>query len=243
MLEAIGDVLTYVSIPALIIVAAGSASVLYASGANFRHAVQHIAAGLVFAAVSTGLLPEILKARDLVPTIVGFSLGVVAMVGMKWFVERGGHSGFDYEDAPWSLVITAGIDYIVDGLLIGIGFGIGARAGGLLTFALTVEGLFLAIAVISTLSRTSLKRWLLILISCGLGLLFLMGAMAGSVLYGAVSGPVHTAMIAFGAAALIYLVTEELLVEAHSPKTTENPLTAALFFVGFLLLLGIELSL
>lgn len=242
MMEAIREVLTSVSIPVLIIIAAGIGAMLYSPGATFRHAVQHIAAGLVFAAVSTGLLPEILKARDLVPTIVGFSIGVVAMVGMKWYVERGGHSGFDYEDAPLSLVITAGIDYIVDGLLIGIGFGIGARAGGLLTFALTVEGLFLAIAVISTLTRTSLKRWLLILIACGLGLLFLLGAIAGSALYGVLSGPVHTAMIAFGAAALIYLVTEELLVEAHSPKTTENPLTAALFFVGFRLLLGIELS-
>jgi zinc transporter, ZIP family len=242
MLEAIREVLTYVAIPVLIIAVAGSVSVFYSPGPGFRHAVQHIAAGLVFAAVSTGLLTEILKARDLVPTIVGFTVGVVAMVGMKWYVERGGHSGFAYEDAPLSLVITAGIDYIVDGLLIGIGFGIGARAGGLLTFALTIEGLFLAVAVVSTLSRTSLKRSLLIAISCGLGLLFLLGAIAGAALYDVVSGPIHTALIAFGAAALIYLVTEELLVEAHNPKTTENPLTAALFFVGFLLLLGIELS-
>ena len=50
-------------------------------------------------------------------------------------------------------------------------------------------------------------------------------------------------MIAFGTAALIYLVTEELLVEAHEHRVQENPLTAALFFVGFLLLITLELSL
>lgn len=39
-------------------------------------------------------------------------------------------------------------------------------------------------------------------------------------------------MLAFGAAALLYLVTEELLVEAHEGQ--ETPLLTALFFIGFL---------
>lgn len=49
-------------------------------------------------------------------------------------------------------------------------------------------------------------------------------------------------MLAFGSAALIYLVTEELLVEAHDQEVQENPLTAGLFFPGFLLLIAIEMS-
>ncbi len=178
----------------------------------------------------------------MIPTVVGFSLGVAVMLGMKWYLERGGHKGFGYDDAPWSLVFTASVDYLVDGLMIGIGFGIGARAGGLLTFALTIEGLFLAIAVIATLARKEKRRWLLILMSAAFGLLLALGAIAGSGLYNALSGPVHTAMLAFGAAALIYLVTEELLVEAHDRESPENPFTAGLFFAGFLLLITIELS-
>ena len=44
--------------------------------------------------------------------------------------------------------------------------------------------------------------------------------------------------LAFGLMALLYLVTEELLVEAHEKPDT--PLISAMFFVGFLGLLLIE---
>lgn len=243
MPDALQTVLTYLPIPVLIIAAAGSVSAFFSFRPWLRSAFQHFAAGLVFAAVSTGLLPELLKGRDLIPTVAGFSLGIVMMLGMKWLLERGGKPGFSEEDTPWSLVITAGVDYLVDGLLIGIGFGIGARAGGLLTFALTAEGFFLALAVISALTRHRFRWSRLALISSGFGLLLAAGAIAGSTLYSLLSGSIHTAMIAFGTAALIYLVTEELLVEAHEHRVQENPLTAALFFVGFLLLITLELSL
>jgi ZIP family zinc transporter len=45
-------------------------------------------------------------------------------------------------------------------------------------------------------------------------------------------------VLAFGAAALMFLVTEELLTEAHEEK--ETPLLTATFFAGFLafLILG-----
>mgnify|MGYP000439235608 CR=1 FL=1 len=42
----------------------------------------------------------------------------------------------------------------------------------------------------------------------------------------------------FGTAALLYLVTEELLVEAHEKPDT--PLISSMFFVGFLALLTLE---
>ncbi|MEX5714912.1 hypothetical protein IC615_09625 [Serratia ureilytica] len=48
-----------------------------------------------------------------------------------------------------------------------------------------------------------------------------------------------TAFLAFGLIALLYLVTEELLVEAHEGGK-ETPFAAAMFFAGFLLLLLLE---
>ena len=44
--------------------------------------------------------------------------------------------------------------------------------------------------------------------------------------------------LSFGLMALLYLVTEELLVEAH--EKPDSPLISAMFFVGFLALLLIE---
>jgi zinc transporter, ZIP family len=242
MPDALDTVLTYVAIPVLVIAVGGTLSAFLKFGPRLRSSFQHFAAGLVFAAVSAGLLTEVMKAHELIPTVIGFSIGVVLMLGMKWLLERGGHPGFSEKDPPWSLVATAGVDYVVDGLLIGIVFGIGARAGALLTLALTVEGLFLAIAVTSTLKGHRFPWTRLMLISAAFGLLFGVGAIVGSSVHGFLSGPVHTAMLAFGSAALISLVTEELLVEAHEHRIQENPMMAALFFAGFLLIIVIELS-
>ena len=50
--------------------------------------------------------------------------------------------------------------------------------------------------------------------------------------------PYVAAFFAFSLVALLYLVTEELLVEAH--EAPEKPWTAALFFVGFLGMLLVE---
>jgi ZIP family zinc transporter len=54
----------------------------------------------------------------------------------------------------------------------------------------------------------------------------------------ALSGPLLSGLFAFGLMALLYLVTEELLVEAH--EVPERPWIAAMFFAGFLLMLVAE---
>ncbi|REM92600.1 ZIP family metal transporter, partial [Mycobacterium tuberculosis] len=48
---------------------------------------------------------------------------------------------------------------------------------------------------------------------------------------------VLTLVLAFAAAALLWLVVEELLVEAH--ETPERPWMAVMFFAGFLILYGL----
>ena len=53
------------------------------------------------------------------------------------------------------------------------------------------------------------------------------------------SAPVKTGLFAFGLVALLYLVTEELLVEAHE-QAEDTPWITALFFVGFLVLLVLQ---
>ncbi|MNT82947.1 hypothetical protein D3C72_2227490 [compost metagenome] len=72
----------------------------------------------------------------------------------------------------------------------------------------------------------------------GLALLLPLGGMLGAPI--AMLGAFWlTAFLAFGLIALLYLVTEELLVEAHEGGK-DTPLATAMFFVGFLLLLLLE---
>lgn len=69
----------------------------------------------------------------------------------------------------------------------------------------------------------------------GLGLLFMVGGVLGVTVLQGPSRHAIALVLSFGLAALLFLVTEELLVEAH--EVPETPLITALFFAGFLLFL------
>ncbi len=85
-----------------------------------------------------------------------------------------------------------------------------------------------------------MSRGRIILTTVALSLLFGVGAVAGAVVLGGLGGVALTTLFAFGAAVLIYLVTEELLVEAH--EVPETVAATTLFFVGFVLLVVIDMS-
>ena len=126
----------------------------------------------------------------------------------------------------------------MDGFLLGIGFAAGAKTGILLAVAITVEVLFLGLSGAVALTGAGVGRGAVIGATAGLALLLAVGAAVGVTLLGGASGVLLAIVLSFGAAALLYLVTEELLVEAH--EVPETPLTTSTFFVGFLLLLIIE---
>ena len=73
----------------------------------------------------------------------------------------------------------------------------------------------------------------------GVSLALLAGAIGGALVFGSASSAVVAGGLAFGAAALLYLVTEELLVEAHE-GAREGPGGAAMLFLGFLLFWAIR---
>jgi len=130
-------------------------------------------------------------------------------------------------------------DVLIDGLLIGIGFVGGAKVGLLLTLALTTEFLFVGLTTASTLAATGLSRLRVLAGSTLLAVLVLVGAASGASVLSTAPEALQVGVLSFGVAALLYLVTEELLVEAHEVK--ETTFAAAMFFVGFLFFLVIGL--
>lgn len=135
---------------------------------------------------------------------------------------------------PAGLVATIGVDLLLDGVLVGVGATLGSRQALILTIALTLEILFLALSVTAELTERGASRAAAAAVPSLLGLLTAVGAIAGAAVFGNASRAVQAAVLAFGAAALLYLVTEELLTEAHETHDTP-PLTAA-FFAGFILI-------
>ena len=219
----------YTLIPALATVLGAAVAAVRQPGPAVTSAVQHLAAGVLFAAVAGEILPDLKHQQSPIAVIVGGALGVALMILVKRLGEKAkGSTG---------LIATVGIDILIDGLVLGIGFAAGAKQGLLLTGALTLEVLFLGIAVASKLKQTSGSAGRVVGTVAGLALLLPMGALLGTPI-GALPGPYLAGFFAFALVALLYLVTEELLVEAHA--VPEQPWTTAMFFIGFLGMLVIE---
>lgn len=136
---------------------------------------------------------------------------------------------------PVGLLVAVAVDLLTDGFLIGIGFAAGAKEGRLLTLALTVELLSLGLAVAVTLGRANRSRGRTITIIALLASLIFVGSISGVTLLKGLSDTALEVALSFGLAALLFLVTEELLVEAHEEHDT--PFATATFFAGFLLFL------
>ena len=191
--------------------------------------LQHLAAGVVFAAAATEILPQVKHEASPSATWIGGAAGVATMLGLKALEAR--------FKGPMALLAAIGIDILVDGLVLGLAFVAGEKAGLLLTIALTLEVLFLGLTLTDELAETYRSRLRIIVIVSALALLLPIGALA-AVPVAALSPVMIAGFLSFGLMALLYLVTEELLVEAHEKPDT--PLISSMFFVGFLALLTLE---
>ena len=189
---------TYTLIPALAAVLGSAVAAVRQPSPSVTSAVQHLAAGVLFAAIAGEILPDLKHQQSPIAVIVGGAFGVALMLLIKRLGERTkGSSG---------LIVTVGIDILIDGLVLGIGFAAGAKQGLLLTGALTLEVLFLGLAVASELKQTSGSAVRVIGIVAALALLLPLGALLGTPI-GALPGPYLAGFFAFALVALLYLVT------------------------------------
>lgn len=207
-----------------------------------RSAIQHFAAGVVFSAIAVELLPELVGTHASVPVMIGFIAGILLMLGVKAWAEK--LSSFPRISSgpvnPVGMVAIVAIDIFIDGLLIGIGYAAGKSRGQMLSYALTLELIFLGLAGASGLTAASVARRKIVLIVAGFGVLVVAGIVIGVAALSGVSRPMLAGLLAFGAAALLYLVTEELLVEAH--EVPETPWLTGAFFLGFLAFLELGMN-
>ena len=140
-----------------------------------------------------------------------------------------------------SLLVAVGVDFLLDGLLLGVGFAAGARIGILLALAEAAEQLSVGLALAGELTRDGVARGRVLLIVSALGMLVFVSAVLGATVLRGLTGGAMEVVLSFGLAALLYLVTEELLREAHEERATT--VGTAMFFVGFLAFLVIGMTL
>ncbi|MDZ3831935.1 MAG: transporter [Sphingopyxis sp.] len=219
----------YTLIPLAAVVIGAWLAVVRRPSPAFVSAMQHLAAGVVFAAAASEILPQIKHDASPLATLIGGAAGVGVMLLLKELEGRA--------KGPVAMLGAVGIDIFVDGLVLGLAFVAGEKAGILLTIALTLEVLFIGLALTGELSETITSKLRVVMTVLLLGLLLPVGA-AVAMPVALLPTPVIVGFLSFGLMALLYLVTEELLVEAH--ERPDSPLISAMFFVGFLGLLILE---
>lgn len=231
-------------IPAVMAALGAVLGTVWRPGAVTRSSVQHFTAGVVLAAVGAELLPELAEAPPL-GMAVGFLIGGGAMLAIRAIAgeahgaeEQGAEE--DEEDAPSrvpargtaSLLATVGVDLAIDGLLCAVTLAAVPESGFVVIAALSLEVFFLGLATVVTLggNASAMVR------TFALALLVPAGAVVGALVFSGLPEAMKAGVLAFATAALLYLVGEELLAEAHE-DAKDTTVSAGTFFLGFLAVL------
>ena len=222
-------------LPAVVLVLATMAARWRKPGDKMRSTLQHFAAGVVFSTVAVELLPDLIRSHAVLYVIVGFACGVALLLLIRRITHEPPPSAVASAPArdsklPTGMLVAVGIDILLDGLLVGLGFTVGAKEGWMLTIALSLELLSLGLAIGASLA--TFPRMRVLTVGLVLSSSLLVGAAGGVTFIADLSEHALAGVLAFGCAALLFLVTEELLVEAH--ESGETAFATAMFFVGFL---------
>jgi ZIP family zinc transporter len=225
-------------IPAIVVALSGVLTLIWHPSHQARSLIQHFAAGVVIAVLAVEVLPEL--TREHAPNwvlIASFAFGVFLMYVMKIWSEHLEHKAklSGTEGANVGLISTVFIDAAVDGLIIGAGFAASKETGFVLAIGLSVEMLFLGLSLVSN----TMKGWRIVALTTLLGVDMIASILLGNYFLTGASPSVISAILSFGVAALLYLVTEELLIEAHTVE--EKPTSVLWLFSGFLLFWAFQL--
>ncbi len=234
-------IIVFSLIPASSVIIGFAIAAFYPPTSKVRSIILHFAAGIVFSVVAVELLPDIIEKTSVMQLGIGFSAGVILMLGLKQFMHvsekkaEKNDSSQSENSYPSTLIIGVGVDILIDGILIGIGFAAGQTEGILLTSALAIEIFVLGLAVSAEMSQRKISKKLRTITVLLLAFVIIIGAAIGAIMLSVLSIEILHIVLSFALAALLYLVTEELLVESHNEP--DSPLISSTFFLGFLLFL------
>lgn len=227
------NVLLFSLMPALALVGASIVPGFWKLSSHAKGMIQHFAAGVVFSVAAVEFLPEIRHQLQPLPLALSFMAGVVLMLNLEMITHQARRLFGKAEGGEGSFMAAVAIDLFLDGLLLGIGFSVGPTHGLLLALALALEGVTLGLAIATSLFDGGQRRAQVLLRCAGLASLLVVGAAVGATALHSLPQSTLAMVMSFGLAALLYLVVEELLVEAHEEK--DSPIASGMFFVGFII--------
>ena len=228
--------------------ALGAAAVFFFAGQphpRFRQAMLGFAAGVMTAAsVWSLLLPAIERSEALglpgwLPPAAGLAAGAVFLAAMEHWLRQLRREQDDHGAALLMAAIT--LHNIPEGMAVGLAFALAAKGGDPMTAAALAMGVGIqnfpegaAIALPLRQEGSSRRQ------------AFFGGALSGAVeplfgllavLFAAGAEPVMPWLLSFSAGAMLYVVAEELIPQAHSRTGTWG------FLLGFLIMMTLDVAL
>ncbi|CAL1154916.1 unnamed protein product [Cladocopium goreaui] len=145
---------------------------------------------------------------------------------------------------PFGMILAVVVDSGVDGMLIGLAGSVARGSGFLMAIATAIEMGFLGYSFACSLTKALRRPWVAVVILSAPPLtMMLTSILAFQGAYEAKSTPVFCGLIAFAMAALLFLVLEELLLEAHEKEESEGWTVSVWLYIGLLLSIGFDVLL
>ena len=114
MLVQLGQVLLYSLIPVAASGVGGLIATFWPPNRVVQSMLQHFAAGVVLAAAALELLPPIHEQSPWV-AVLGFTVGIVAMVSLRWLTERAEAQGNGRPGSPGGSLPPLGLIFSLMG--------------------------------------------------------------------------------------------------------------------------------
>jgi len=221
-------------------------------GANIRKSFDILvdlglgfSSGVMLVAAFTSLLMPSIESYGLIPTLIGFILGAIAVHLVNMYVPHehlvkgveGPREAVRRLKAVWLIAFAIIIHNIPEGLTIGAASAYSIRDGFTVGLAIGIQDLPEGLAVAIPVLATTGKKRLALFVGVVSGLTEVVTAVLAAALGSAMVGLLPYLM-GLGAGAMIYVVSHESLPETH--RSGHETRSTIAFFAGFILMLILD---
>jgi zinc transporter, ZIP family len=237
----VSDFLTVMGLAALPAAAnflgGGLAEVFRVSGRVLSLAL-HLAAGIVLAVVGLELMPEALQASPPWVPLLAFVAGGAAFIGLDRLIGyvQGRLGGSEEQSGALAIFGGVALDLFSDGVMIGTGTVLNPALGLLLALGQMPADVPEGFAAVATLRSAGVSRKQRLLMTAGFAIPILVGAALGFLALRDAPEVVTLSVLALTGGALVAVVVEEMVTEAHEGDTSR--LGPIFLTAGFALFAG-----
>ncbi|WP_244279555.1 hypothetical protein [Synechococcus sp. UW179A] len=202
-------------------------------GKRFRGIIAHLVGGLVLGIAAADLMPAASDSGHPLALAIGFCLGFsLLLVINAVLADPDDRAEYGRPRPMLLLMLPFLVDSLIDGLVVGISSS-AAEQQWVIPVAVALE-MGLATLGLGTLLGRGAGRWRSGVSGVLMALTYVIGLSISLVITNGLQGPALTGTLAFGTAALIYLVVEEVMKEAHARGEDDSGPVNVAFFIGLL---------